>query len=79
VTPAIVGARLQLIERLHLSPAAFSAHMALPGLLAAVLCAGLVAARARMGLAGGYRCRAPAPGRSPAPSAGRRPASPSPG
>lgn len=45
---------LVLIARLHLSPAAFTAHMLLPGLLAAAVCAGSVAWLERRALAGTY-------------------------
>ena len=47
-------ANLVVIERLGLSPAAFSAHMLLPGVLAAALCATAVAWRAGSALAGRY-------------------------
>ena len=46
---------LVLITRLHLSPGVFTAHMLLPGVLAAVLCAGSVAWLERRALAGTYR------------------------
>jgi len=45
---------LVLIARLHLSPAAFTAHMLLPGLLAAAVCAGSVAWLERAALSGSY-------------------------
>jgi arsenical pump membrane protein len=45
---------LVVIERLGLSPAAFVAHMLLPGLAAAAVCACAVAVRERRALAGGY-------------------------
>ena len=53
---------LVVIERLGLSPGAFVAHMLVPGLAAAALCACAVAVRERRALAGGY----------PAPAASRR-------
>jgi arsenical pump membrane protein len=60
-------ANLVVIQRLHLSPAAFSAHMLLPGVVAAALCAAAVAARARAQLAIRYAPpRAPAGPLSPA-------------
>jgi Na+/H+ antiporter NhaD/arsenite permease-like protein len=45
---------LVLIARLHLSPGAFTAHMLLPGVLAAAVCAGSVAWLERRALAGTY-------------------------
>jgi arsenical pump membrane protein len=46
---------LVVIDRLGLSPAAFIAHMLLPGLAAAAACAGAVALTARRTLLRGYR------------------------
>jgi arsenical pump membrane protein len=45
---------LVVIERLGLSPGAFVAHMLVPGLAAAAVCAGAVAVRERRALTGGY-------------------------
>lgn len=45
---------LVVIERLGLSPGAFVAHMLVPGLAAATVCACAVAIRERRALAGGY-------------------------
>ena len=46
---------LVLIARLHLSPSAFTAHMLLPGLVAAAVCAGSVALLERGALSHAYR------------------------
>ena len=54
---------LVLIARLHLSPASFTAHMVVPGLGAAAMCAGAVAWCERRTLAGRYH--APPGERSP--------------
>ena len=49
---------LVVIERLGLSPGAFVAHMLIPGLAAAAVCACAVAIRERRALAGGYSTKA---------------------
>ena len=61
---------LVLIARLHLSPAAFTAHMLLPGLIAAAVCAGSVAWLEREALSQAYR--APRGARRPLSLAERR-------
>ena len=61
---------LVLIARLHLSPEAFTAHMLLPGLVAAAIGAGSVAWLERRALAGTYR--PPRGGRSSLTAAERR-------